>query len=55
MRVRAASTEDAFDAAVSALRMWEHRDQLARLQPARDDTSRLEGAIWLPERDPAAR
>ena len=55
MRSLAASTEDAFDAAVSALGMWEHRDALARLQPACDETTRLEGAIWLPERDPAAR
>lgn len=41
-------SEDAFDAAISALHMWPHRHQLARLQPARDNIEQLEGAIFLP-------
>lgn len=45
---RAASSEDAFDAAISALRMWEHRASLARLRRARDLLTLREGAIWLP-------
>lgn len=48
MRTRAASTEDAFDAAVSAHEMWRHREQLRALPEAHDDTTCLEGAIWLP-------
>ena len=47
-RSYAASNEDAFDAAVSALVMWKHRDELAALPPARDDVERLEGTIWRP-------
>ncbi len=48
MLARAASSEDAFDAAVSALHMWEHRTALARLRRARDVLTLLEGAIWRP-------
>ncbi|HEX5478878.1 MAG TPA: DUF429 domain-containing protein [Dehalococcoidia bacterium] len=48
LRTKAGSSEDAFDAAVAALRMWEHRDELVHLPPERDETTRLEGAIWLP-------
>ena len=48
MRDRAASSEDAFDAAVSALRMWEHRTDLASLRRTRDPQTLLEGAIWRP-------
>jgi hypothetical protein len=48
MRDLAASTEDAFDAAVSALRMWQHRDELTSLERATDAAMLLEGAIWLP-------
>ena len=47
---RAASSEDAFDAMVSALVMWRHRDELRTLAPATDETTRLEGGIWVPER-----
>lgn len=43
-----ASTEDAFDAAVSALVMDRHRHELAALPPARDALDRLEGRIWVP-------
>ncbi len=48
MRGQAASTEDAFDAAVSALVMWAHREELKALPPARDDSDLLEGTIWTP-------
>jgi hypothetical protein len=48
MRDAAIASEDAFDAAVSAMRMWEHRGELARLRRARDAETLLEGAIWTP-------
>jgi hypothetical protein len=48
LRTRAASSEDAFDAAVSALVMWEHRSELTELDDQPDDVSHLEGAIWHP-------
>jgi hypothetical protein len=44
-RGMAAATEDAFDAAVSALEMARARDALRRL-PDGDDTDRIEGRIW---------
>jgi hypothetical protein len=47
-RQLAASSEDAFDALVSALVMAEHASELMTLEPARDDVDRLEGRIWLP-------
>ena len=47
-RMRATSSEDAFDAAVSALVMAEHIDQLATLSPAVDRQAVLEGLIWHP-------
>lgn len=49
---RAAGSEDAFDAAVSALVMAEHAPELAGLPPARAETERIEGRIWRPA-DPA--
>jgi hypothetical protein len=51
---RAASSDDAFDAAVSALVMGRHALELERLEPARDAVERLEGRIWRPLRDPHA-
>ncbi len=48
MRARAASTEDAFDAAVSALAMDAHRDELLALPHVAHPQLRLEGAIWRP-------
>jgi len=48
VRALAASTEYAFDAALSARAMWLHRDELAALGPAADAEEHLEGAIWLP-------
>jgi predicted nuclease with RNAse H fold len=47
---RAAGSEDAFDAAVSALVMAR---EFTALPPARDATDRLEGRIWLPRLGPA--
>jgi hypothetical protein len=44
-----ASSEDAFDALVSALVMADHVSELIALLPARDDVDRLEGRIWLPD------
>lgn len=46
-RGMAASTEDAFDAAVSALEMARARDALGRL-PDGDQIDRIEGRIWSP-------
>jgi hypothetical protein len=56
MRERAAGSEDAFDAAVSALVMAQHSDELAALPsvPA-ESRLRLEGAIWTPRADDEAR
>jgi hypothetical protein len=45
---RAAGSEDAFDAAVSALVMAEHEDALAELRRPEDPVVVLEGAIWRP-------
>lgn len=45
---RAASTEDAFDAAVSAVVMSRHVDTLAALTQSQDPTELIEGAIWWP-------
>jgi len=47
-RARAEQSEDAFDAAVSALIMDRHRDALASLPAARDELEQLEGRIWIP-------
>ena len=46
--VVASSSEDAFDAAVSAMVMAEHACELGALPPARDEVERVEGAIWWP-------
>jgi len=48
LRSRAALTEDSFDAAVAALRMWQAREDLDALEDARDDIDRIEGRIWEP-------
>ena len=53
-RAVAASREDAFDAAVSALRLWEAREELAALTASSDPIDGAEGRIWHPTR-PAAR
>lgn len=51
---RAAGSEDAFDAAVSALRMAEHVRELEGLEPSHDETELLEGAVWVPPNAAAA-
>jgi NTP pyrophosphatase (non-canonical NTP hydrolase) len=48
LRRTAASSEDAFDAAVSALVMSEHAVELASLQSNSDPMATLEGRIWAP-------
>jgi hypothetical protein len=52
--LRAASSEDAFDAAVSAYVMARHADELANLPPAADKLAALEGLIWHPAGVPQA-
>jgi len=42
------ASRDAFDAAISALAMFEHRGEFAALRAATDETTRLEGDVWLP-------
>jgi hypothetical protein len=49
---QAASCEDAFDAAVSALRMSVHAGEFSSLARETDATTRLEGSIWKPSDDP---
>ena len=46
---RAAGSEDAFDAAVSALVMGRHVDEFATLHQASDRDHLIEGRIWLPD------
>lgn len=46
--VIASSSEDAFDAAVSAMVMAEHAASLASLPGAQDEVERMEGRIWWP-------
>lgn len=41
-------SEDAFDAAISALAMTRQHESLTQLPRARNAIERLEGAIWLP-------
>jgi hypothetical protein len=48
MLERAAGSEDAFDAAVSALAMSDHVDALASLAPADQRDYAIEGRIWAP-------
>jgi hypothetical protein len=45
---RAASSDDAFDAAVSALVMAQHHAQLAALTRTSDPHAIIEGEIWRP-------
>jgi hypothetical protein len=45
----AASNEDAFDAAVSAVQMARHVDDFLALASSHDEQTRLEGKIWRPE------
>jgi hypothetical protein len=48
LSLRASSSEDAFDAAVSALTMASHLDELTALPRATDPQLVLEGGIWHP-------
>jgi hypothetical protein len=48
LRRSAIGSEDAFDAAVSALEMARHTDQMARLPTEKDVIMKLEGSIWHP-------
>ena len=48
LRRRAEQSEDAFDAAISALVMSRHLDALSRLQASADPVTLLEGSIWVP-------
>jgi hypothetical protein len=48
LREAAAATEDAFDAALAALGMAEHLDELAALPALTDPDSLLEGRMWAP-------
>ena len=47
-RQLAIGSEDAFDAAVSALVMIDHAPDLAGLPPEADPALKLEGRIWHP-------
>ena len=48
-KAHAACSQDAFDAALSALALADHADELAELEPAAPDTPySLEGQIWAP-------
>jgi hypothetical protein len=48
VRDAAIASEDAFDAAVTALVMAEHADALRSPAPPTDARARLEGWVWLP-------
>jgi hypothetical protein len=43
------ASEDAFDAAVSAITMDRHRNGIVGLEPATNEADRVEGWIWRPE------
>ncbi len=51
---KAASSEDAFDAAVSAVEMSRHLDEIAALTQSQDPVERIEGAIWWQQEPRAA-
>ena len=51
---RAAGSEDAFDAAASALAMYAARDELRSLSSTSDPDYSIEGRIWRPAPPPAA-
>jgi len=51
---KAASSEDAFDAAVSAVVMSRHVDEIAALTRFEDQVELIEGAIWWPQDTRAA-
>jgi hypothetical protein len=45
-RDMAIASDDAFDAVVSALAMWDRRDELLSLQATTDMTTAIEGELW---------
>lgn len=51
-RSLAEAGEDAFDAAVSALVMSRHEEELRNLGPSAEACTRLEGEIWAPRTGP---
>lgn len=55
MLERAAGSEDAFDAAVSALVMAEHQGQIAALDSTADAVVVIEGKVWSPGSNGNAR
>ena len=48
LRPRAEQSDDAFDAAITALQMSRHLEELGALTQTTDPIARLEGTIWLP-------
>ena len=48
LRPRAEQSDDAFDAAITALQMSRHIEELGALTQATDPIARLEGTIWVP-------
>jgi hypothetical protein len=46
-RNAAVASDDAFDAVVSALAMWERRHDLLSLGATTDATIAIEGAVWV--------
>jgi hypothetical protein len=46
-RDAAVASDDAFDAVVSALAMWERRHELLSLDATTDATTAIEGAVWV--------
>lgn len=54
LRAAAADTEDAMDAALAALGMAEHADELAGLPARTDPASGSEGRLWLPPTAPGS-
>ncbi len=48
LRARAVASDDAFDAAVTALVMAAHGDEFSELAAPTDSEARLEGWVWVP-------
>ena len=51
---KAASSEDAFDAAVSAVEMSRHMEEIVALTRSQNDVELIEGRIWWPQETGAA-
>jgi hypothetical protein len=50
LRAAVANNDNTRDAVLSALAMWEHRDELMSLRATTDPVTRLEGEVWVPRR-----